>query len=48
MAKKNDAALSKGATSNAGLTAENTPRHKLLAMGQKVDTGAEGGKKTRA
>lgn len=47
MAKKNDAALSKG-KETGGFTAENTPRHKLLAMGQKVDTGAEGGKKTPA
>lgn len=47
MAKKNDAAPSKG-TSTGGLTAENTPRHKLLAMGQTVKTGAEGGKKTPA
>lgn len=48
MAKKNDAALSKGAGTTGGLTAENTPRHKLLAMGQPVKTGAEGGKKTPA
>ena len=46
MAKKNDAVLSKGKTANT-FTAENTPRHKLLAMGQKVETG-EGGKKTPA
>lgn len=26
----------------------NTPRHKLMAMGQKVDTGAGSGKKTPA
>lgn len=47
MAKKNDAALSKGNTGN-GFTADNTPRHKLMAMGQPVKTGAEGGKKTPA
>lgn len=46
MAKKNDAPQTKG--NDAGLTAENTPRHKLLAMGRSVTTGAEGGKKTPA
>lgn len=45
--KKNDAAPSKK-TSAPKMTAENTPRHKLLAMGMKIDTGAEGGKKTPA
>lgn len=44
---KNDAALSKG-KETGGLTAENTPRHKLMAMGKPVNTGAEGGKKTPA
>ena len=47
MAKKNDAALSKGNDAN-GFNADNTPRHKLMAMGQPVKTGAEGGKKTPA
>lgn len=47
MAKKNDAALSKG-KETGGFTAENTPRHKLLAMGQKIETGADSGKKTSA
>lgn len=46
MAKKNDASPSKGGT--PAMTAENTPRHKLLAMGQPIKTGAEGGKKTPA
>lgn len=46
MAKKNDAAPSKGKDTGS-FTAENTPRHKLLAMGQspKVEVG---GKKTPA
>ena len=46
MAKKNDAALSKG-TAAPAMNAENTNRHKLIAMGQspKVEVG---GKKTPA
>lgn len=46
MAKKNDAKLSTG-NKPAAVNAENTNRHKLLAMGQspKVEVG---GKKTPA
>lgn len=46
MAKKNDAALSKGKEAG-GNTAENTPMHKLLAMGQSPKVEAPG-KKTPA
>lgn len=46
MAKKNDAALSKSKSAGA-MTSENTPRHKLLAMGQSVKTEVPG-KKTPA
>lgn len=46
MKKKSDAP-SKSAP-KTGMTAENTPRHKLLAMGMPIKTGAEGGKKTPA
>lgn len=45
MAKKNDASLSKGGT--PAMTAENTPRHKLLAMGQSPKVEVPG-KKTPA
>lgn len=46
MAKKNDAALSKGST--PAMNAENTNRHKLLAMGQNPKVEVGGGKKTPA
>jgi hypothetical protein len=46
MAKKNDASLSKG--SAPALNAENTPRHKLLAMGQSPKVEVSGSKKTPA
>ena len=47
MAKKNDASLSKG-KETGGLNAENTNRHKLLAMGQSPKVEVSGGKKTPA
>ena len=47
MAKKNDAALSKGKEGGA-FNAENTNRHKLLAMGQSPKVEVSGGKKTPA
>ena len=45
---KNDAVLSKGKPSTAGLTAENTNLHKLLKMGQNPKFEIAGGKKTSA
>lgn len=47
MAKNNATSATPKGTSPK-LTEENTPRHKLMAMGQTVKTGAEGGKKTPA
>jgi hypothetical protein len=47
MAKKNDAALSKGKPAG-GMTAENTNMHKLQAMGQNPKFEVSGGKKTPA
>ena len=47
MAKKTDASLSKG-KETGGLTAENTNRHKLLAMGQSPKVEVGGSKKTPA
>lgn len=41
-------AKSAAPSGKATTTAENTPRHKLLAMGQKVEGGADSGKKTKA
>ena len=46
MAKNN--AESAAPSGSVTTTAENTPRHKLLAMGQKVTGGANDGKKTKA
>jgi len=45
---KNDAVLSKGKPSTAGLTAENTNLHKLLKMGQSPKFEITGSKKTSA
>lgn len=47
MAKKNDAALSKGKDAGT-LNAENTNMHKLLKMGQSPKVEVSGGKKTPA
>lgn len=46
--KKADGPKPSSGGTHGGMTAENTPRHKLLAMGQNPKTGAEGGKKTPA
>lgn len=46
MVAKNDAALSKGKP--PAFTEANTPRHKLMAMGQSPKFEVSGGKKTPA
>ncbi len=44
---KNNATSPKPSGSNPSFTAENTPQHKLLAMGKDVTQGG-GGKKPKA